>query len=61
MTQLDIIIRAAERTKKRLEDFADGKLPQKPLPESYHAVVQDIGSFGVFLEELHALRQREGL
>lgn len=52
-----MVLDAAERTKQRLADFADGKLAEKPLPDSYHAVVQDIGAFGVFIQELRALRK----
>jgi hypothetical protein len=59
VTDLDIIIRAAERTRQELTDFADGKHAAKPLPESYHAVVQDIGAFGVFINELRRLQESE--
>lgn len=56
VTDLDIIIRAAERTRAELADFADGKHKEKPMAESYHAVVQDIGAFGVFINELRRLQ-----
>jgi len=59
VTDLDIIIRAAERTRAELADFADGKHKEKPLAESYHAVVQDIGAFGVFINELRRLQASE--
>lgn len=60
MTELDMVIRAAERTKERLITFADGTADgPKIQPDDYRSVVQDIGAFGTFVQELQRLRERE--
>lgn len=47
---------AAKRTQDRLMSFADGDAVK---PEDYRAVVQDIGAFGVFVQELEAAVRNE--
>lgn len=49
MTDLEAVIYAAELTKERLIKFADSP---KIMPEDYRSVVQDIGAFGTFIDEL---------
>lgn len=49
MTDLEAVLTAAERTKARLIQFADGPVIHG---EDYRSVVQDIGAFGTFISEL---------
>lgn len=54
MTELDMVIHAAENAKERLEDFYHGPVMR---PDDSAAVVQCIGAFGVFIDELKLIQQ----
>ena len=58
MTPFDMVIHAAERTHEVVQEFANGTQVEA---QDHRAVVQIVGAFGVFVNELYAIREREGL
>jgi hypothetical protein len=56
MTELDMVISAAERTLAKAREFAAGP---DIHPDHYPALVQAIGLFEAFRDELDAVRSEE--